>query len=64
MGFPLTLLDLAAARWVRAGRADLLVTVALDNATNQPWEPVRGYPAPGRALALSASWSPKGPSIP
>jgi outer membrane cobalamin receptor len=59
-----TLLDLAAARWVRAGRADLLVTVALDNATNQPWEPVRGYPAPGRALALSASWSPKGPSIP
>jgi outer membrane cobalamin receptor len=59
-----TLLDLAIARWVRSGGADLLMTVALDNATNQAWEPVRGYPAPGRALALSVSWSPKGPPSP
>jgi outer membrane cobalamin receptor len=59
-----TLLDLAMARWVRSGAVDLLMTVALDNATNQAWEPVRGYPAPGRALALSVSWSPKGPPIP
>jgi outer membrane cobalamin receptor len=59
-----TLLDLAIARWVRSGGADLLMTVALDNATNQAWEPVRGYPAPGRGLALSVSWSPKGPPSP
>jgi hypothetical protein len=58
------LLDLAWARLLRARGTALLVTVAVDNATNQAWEPVRGYPAPGRALALSFTWGATAPQRP
>lgn len=58
------LLDVALARWIGRSGADLLMTVALDNATNHAWEPVRGYPAPGRALSLSVVWGASAPRNP
>ncbi|MBU6365718.1 MAG: TonB-dependent receptor plug domain-containing protein [Gemmatimonadetes bacterium] len=58
------LLDVALARRIGRDGADLLMTVALDNATNHAWEPVRGYPAPGRALSLSVVWGASAPRTP
>jgi len=58
------LLDLAIARRLGRGSADRMLIVALDNATNHAWEPVRGYPAPGRALSLSIAWGASAPRHP
>lgn len=47
-----------AARCVRQGR-ELLVALALDNATDQAWQSVRGFPSPGRAWSLSLTLTPR-----
>lgn len=59
-----TIVDFAWSRPLRTSRGVLLATASLDNATNRPWEPVRGYPAPGRVLAFALSWSPAARAVP
>ena len=53
-------LDVAAA-WTtepRAAGGSLLLTVALDNATDVAWQSVRGFPAAGRSWSVALSWTP------
>jgi hypothetical protein len=47
-----------AARRVWHGR-ELLLALALDNATDRAWQSVRGFPAPGRAWSLSLTLTPR-----
>lgn len=42
-------------------RTDVLVTLALDNATNARWQSVRGFPMPGRSWSLGISVEPVRP---
>ena len=55
------LLDLAVSRRVITSRATLLATVSVDNATNEAWQPVRGFPSPGRSWAFALTISPQSP---
>src|SRR2546428_498251 len=42
-------------RYQISGPAGWVVTVGLDNVLDQVYEPVRGYPAPGRTVFISAA---------
>jgi hypothetical protein len=38
--------------------APLLLTAALDNATDRAWQSVRGFPSPGRAWSVAITLLP------
>ncbi|HYW33349.1 MAG TPA: TonB-dependent receptor plug domain-containing protein [Gemmatimonas sp.] len=54
-----TLLDLSLSRRVHVGGSSALVALSLDNATGVRWQSVRGFPSPGRALAITLTLSPR-----
>ncbi len=53
------LVDGAVSHHRSVQRADVLVTLALDNATNAHWQSVRGFPMPGRNWSLGISLEPR-----
>jgi hypothetical protein len=54
------LFDLALSTSRSLTNAELLITLALENATDQPWQSVRGFPAPGRAWSVAFTLRPTG----
>lgn len=55
------LVDGAVSHHRSVHRADVLVTLALDNATNARWQSVRGFPMPGRSWSLGITVEPVRP---
>ncbi len=54
-----TLLDVSLSRRVPIARSSALLALSLDNVTSVSWQSVRGFPSPGRAVAISLSLTPR-----
>jgi outer membrane cobalamin receptor len=52
------LIDLHFSRHVALARQRALISLGADNLGGRQWEPVRGYPAPGRAWSVSLTLDP------
>lgn len=53
-----TIMDVAVSRQVQLRNLTLLGALSFDNVTNEAWQPVRGFPAPGRSWAFSLTLTP------
>lgn len=53
------LLDLSLSRRFYRAERSALVALSLDNATGVAWQSVRGFPSPGRALAITLTLTPR-----
>lgn len=54
-----SLVDAAIGATVTRAAVSTAVTLSLSNATNAAWQSVKGFPSPGRAVAISLVLSPK-----
>jgi outer membrane cobalamin receptor len=53
-----TLIDLSIARRTSVFHSSALVAFSVENATDVAWQSVRGFPSPGRSLAVTVTFTP------
>jgi hypothetical protein len=56
-----SLLDAALGATIAHTRVVTAVTLSINNAANTAWQSVRGFPSPGRAVAISIVFTPPSP---
>lgn len=54
-----SLVDAAIGATVTRAAVSTVMTLSVNNATNAAWQSVKGFPSPGRAVAISLVLSPK-----